>query len=141
MTIYEYTQFFAEFPDENGIMKKHITKTYPCVKFESGTCKGEAHVYGEIFYKLYDEFGFLYFFNDESPIADYGDIHSGETLVKVMMNHTCGIQDDRASDSEGLGFVISASLVVLVIIDYVDYDRQHPINITNPNIKNMSLVQ
>jgi len=42
--IYKHTEFFAEFPDEKGRMKKFITKTCPCNELESGTCKRQRYI-------------------------------------------------------------------------------------------------
>jgi len=85
-TKHSYTDFFAEFPDENGKMKKYITETCPHDQFESGECNTEIYYDGNIFYTNCTSnsdclsnkcLKSVCVFNDENPIVHCDDIYLG----------------------------------------------------------------
>ncbi|KAL6597636.1 hypothetical protein LY90DRAFT_513289 [Neocallimastix californiae] len=145
-TEYGYTEYFAEFPDENGRMKKYITKTCAHDKIGTEKCNGKSYAEGQVFYtnctadsdclsnKCLKN---VCVFNDENPIVHCDDIYLGgsrsymycgkqygntcktddECSSKICFeDNTCNMQHKGPSDSEGAMGMIYSFYVLIITL-------------------------
>ncbi|KAG4095489.1 hypothetical protein H8356DRAFT_1427093 [Neocallimastix lanati (nom. inval.)] len=129
-TKHSYTDFFVEFPDENGRMKKYITETCPRDKIGTKMCNTEIYYDGNLFYTNCTSnsdclsnkcLKSVCVFNDDNPIVHCDDIYLGggrsymhcgkpyhdtcktnnECSSRICFeDNTCNLQRKGPSDSE-----------------------------------------